>query len=155
MKKIISILLFSITFVLFSSCVYVNPKHLPDPDDYIPLHNITFINNTDDYVTDWYVEDKNGRNYEKSEYCVPIRSRDSSTIYNLHERYYRVVFSYTRSPSYSDYYCSAYTYLDTNTKYQLNENTFTYRSQNNLNEPQFYLSDENGNKIELYKMNKE
>lgn len=155
MNKNIGIVLISITLMLFSSCVVVHTRH--DPDDYIPTpvipkYNITFKNNTYDNISDWYVENRAGTNFEKSSNFVPVRSGEQSTIYNLLKSDYRVVFSYRPIPGISDYYCSAFTYLDENVEYKLYENNFYSRAQGNSSDSQFYLMDSNGNKIELYKL---
>lgn len=155
MKKNIGILFFSITLVLFSSCVVVHTRH--DPEDYIPVpvvqkYSITFKNNTYDNITDWYVENRAGTNFEKSSNFVPVRSGNQSTIHNLIKNDYRVVFSYRPIPDINDYYCSAFTYLDEDIEYKLYEDNFYSRSQGTSSGAPFYLMDSNGNKIELYKL---
>lgn len=151
MKKQISILLFFITISLFSSCV-VNVKDLPDPEDFIPVHNITLRNNTSEYVTDWYVKNKNDKNFTKSNDFTPVKNGSKSTIYDLFENKYCVVFSFEPYPDYCDYYFSDYFYLDKNIEYKLSEYYIPLRSATNEKDPQLYLEDSDGNKIALHRM---
>lgn len=142
MKKIFLILTAILLLPLFSSCIIIT-------EDY----DITFFNNGDRDITDWYVEDYDGENYAKSQNrFVPVPIDYKSTIKDLNKDYYRVVFSYRPYPDEYDYWCSDYTYLDEDVEYKVYQDRFYSRSINKPNESQFYLIDSKGNKLPLHKL---
>lgn len=143
MKKTFLILLCVLLLPLFSSCIIVTHEY-----------DITLFNNSDYLVTDWYVEDEDGRNYTKSSDFVPVQIDQESTIKNLDEDTYRVVLSFILFPESEDYFCSNFVYLDEDVVYKVYHDRFYSRSQENPGEPRLYLEDANGNIIPLHKLEK-
>ena len=151
MKKIISIFLIAVSAIILSSCVVVtNGKHNHHFAD------LTFVNDTNEYITDWYAEDTNGSNYTKSSNWTPVYQGGSSTIYDLYCADYRVRFTYDYN-NHPFYYKSAFTYVDDDTTFYLSDEHFYYsRSADGTVEtavPMFTLTDNKGNEIPLELVN--
>lgn len=147
MKKLFTILLLCTSLAILSSCVVVT-DHKPSRH----VADLTFENDTCEYITDWYAEDKYGCNYTKSDCWTPVHSGDSSTIYNLHYDDYRIRFTYEHN-NHPYYYRTNYTYIDDDTTFYLSDESFYSRSvnstENESTEPKLVLTDNNGNVIPL------
>ncbi len=152
MKKLIIGLFTASLLMLFSSCVYVGdrpPVVVIDPQFY----SITFVNNTDENVIDWYVhvKDSNKKIAISSDFC-PVPSGTASTLGWLPKnRYYQVRFALY--PEYTKIYTTGtYIYLDENVEYKLMEKTYSGRSAGASEEQmnsEFYLLTSDGSEIPL------
>lgn len=163
MKKLLFTLFITSAVMLLSSCIIVPPDF---------RHSLTLKNETNYNITDWYVENIDGNIFLPSEtHTCPITILESDTIRNLEEDFYFVAFSLKSRPDpynsfNQDYYYSfTSVYLDEDTVYHLKtidnygHGDFHARSVSpngsaSPSEPQFYLLDSNGNRIELHKVEK-
>lgn len=154
MKKIITGFLLSAACIMFTSCVVVTTD--------LKKHNITFNNDTVRPVIDWYVEDDDGDNYTISDSYVYVGPGQSSTMRDLWPKDYCITFAFDEwFRNHPVYYSSGYVYLDSNTDFYLSDESFYERSavnsdeNKNINEePKLFLTDGNGNKIPLYRVEK-
>ena len=156
MKKLfLGIFAASIMMVL-SGCVYVSDKP-PVVIAPTPLfYSITFVNDTNENVSDWYVKALgNNKSIAKSSVVeCPVPAGQSSTLDWLPKNtYYKVYFSIY--PEYTTIYTSeGYVYLDTNVEYVLTKRAYQNRSADSdedQSETEFYLSGSDGSEIPLIK----
>lgn len=155
MKKILPLLVLTGILTLFTSCVYVGPV-------YHETYDFTFNNNTIWNVYDWYLKDSDGHNHSKNgDRYNKVSALSKSTYHDLYKDYYTVIFSYESRPDFFDYYASAYdVYLNTDTEYKLLQDDFYEKraavvsGEEVVNEPNFYLVDSEGNRIEMVKIEK-
>lgn len=162
MKKLLFTLFITSAVMLLSSCIIVPPREYD-----ITLHNEFHDYNplTYKWIDDWYIENKNGVIFRDSPRDQPIEPHGFDTIHDLPEDYYYVVFA----PHFERHYYKSSTavYLDNDVEYELQyisiynegEGDFYDRSVSpngsaSPSEPQFYLLDSNGNRIELHKVEK-
>ncbi|MBQ5471204.1 MAG: hypothetical protein IIT58_04285 [Treponema sp.] len=117
-------------------------------------HDFTFYNNTSYDVTDWFLQDQNGKNYALSENSLcPVYRYSKSTKTGLKEKTYTVYFAYESRPEETDYWTSEYYFeLDKNVVYYLKSDTYNTRGLGS--EPVFSLVDSDGNVIPLKKVSK-
>jgi len=153
MKKLLQLLVVAGILTMFTSCVYVG--RAPHHDTY----DFTFKNNTDWDITDWYLKDSYGYNHSKrGSSANKVYAGEKDTLYDLDFDYYTVWFSYERRPGYFDYYHTYEFKLDTDTVYDLYRDDFYERAVlvpgTEETEPVFYLTDSDGNRIELVKEEK-
>ena len=149
MKKLFSILALAMIIGLFSSCIIVaTAEEEPSP----PTYSITFCNDYDDDVIDWYVKNDDGKRFAKSENFVVVRCDDTSKLKGLRKDYYKVLFAFIPN----DYYETTYIYLNENVDFILrkkNDWSFDSRSAVNTNSSgtEYVLVDSNGNEYPLIK----
>ena len=102
MKKIISILLLTLTFTVFNSCIIV-----ADPDSFATnYYNITCYNDTNTWITDWCVVRNGNKTFAKDKYKeCSIGPDKSATLYDLPEGEYVLYVAFVRNPDfdYGDY----------------------------------------------------
>lgn len=178
MKKLIPILFLTVAAVMLSSCVIIHPD---DETDFCieekkekkssgsssstktstttqsnPVQNtkftITFKNNTDYVVNEWFIRKDNISISSNSGYVHPICPHDFDAIRELSEGQYRIWFII------SDEYCfrSENLYLDRDITYILIAHTNSgytseCRAAGSGGMPQFYLEGSDGSKILLEK----
>ena len=152
MKKLLYVLFTASLLMLFPSCVYVGDK--PPVVVVEPLfYSITFVNNTEENVIDWYVhvKDSNKKIAISSDFC-PVPSGTASTLGWLpRNNYYQVRFALY--PEYTKIYTTGtYIYLDENVEYKLMEKSYSGRSAGASEiekSPEFYLLGSDGSEIPL------
>ena len=169
MKKLIPILFLTVAAVMLSSCVIIHPD---DETDFCVekkekksttssstttnsttqhtsttnnKYTITFKNNTDYVVNEWFVRKDNISVSSNSGYVHPICAHDFDTITNLEKGQYRIWFII------SDEYCfrSENLYLDRDITYILIAHTNSgytseCRTAGSGGMPQFYLEGSDG-----------
>lgn len=152
MKKLLSILMISLTAVILSSCIIVAHEE--------PKYKFYFVNDTLSPVYDWYLKDEDGDNHAKSSGYCEIPPGAYSYKSGLSEDYYQLWFCPLQTIA-SDYYVHTdYIKLDEDTTYYLNLDRFYDGKPNNrsaVNEETvsesgtLVLTDSKGNIYPLYK----
>ncbi len=152
MKKLFYVLFATSVMMLLSSCVVVADKPAVVVTEPL-LYSITFVNNTDYDVVDWYVhmKESNKKIALSSDFC-PVPPGTSSTLWFLpRNNHYQVRFSIY--PDFTTIYSTGtYIYLDGNVEYKLLESYYANRSVGTSEEqqtPQFYLKGSDGSEIPL------
>lgn len=133
---------------LFSSCIIVGVAEEPEPTTY----SITFCNEYNDDVIDWYAKNNAGKKFLKSETWNIVHPDDTSKLKGLRRDYYKVLFSYLPD----QYYESNYIYLNEDvcfilvgkTDYSFNSRSAVNTSSSN---EEFVLVDSNGKVYPLTK----
>ena len=148
MNKLLSILLVAMTAVMLSSCIIVNTA------DSTPTYSMTFSNDTQSYVYDWYLKDRAGENYAKSDNYCEVPRGTSSTKSGLKERDYQVWFCLLSTRNADVYlYTNNYTHLDRDQVFYLYDQSFYARSAagaaDENAEPEYVLRTADGTIIEL------
>ncbi len=149
MKKLFPVLLLTMIVGLFSSCVIVTTESAP------PTYSMTFSNDTQSHVYDWYVKDSSGKNYPISEnnYCEVPRGT-SSTKSGLKENDYQMWFCLLSTRTADVYlYTQRYTHLNQNQVFYLSEQAFYARSvagtSDDNSENNYVLKTADGTVLEL------
>ena len=147
MKKILILLLSLLSTALLAGCVVVNT-----PPVVISTYSITFTNNTNYYVTDWYVKNHNDTKFALDIYNCPVPSGSNSTLSGLATGYYKIMFSI-------DSFCRVYEtsdgiWLDENVEYVLSQRVVVRpRSAGEAGETEeskvFVLLGSDGSEVEL------
>lgn len=138
MKKIISVLLLTITVTLFSSCIFVG-------DNIFSTHDITCYNDTLKTITDWCVKKGDDRTYANSEYNCKIESGKRDSIKNLSYGYYSICISFKDKIQLhpDDYEQTNEVLLDEDVEFSVAERTYYSRSASNSNsesqEPEYVV----------------
>lgn len=151
MKKIIYVLLAACLVGLLSSCVVVEPHRFREYD-------FTFNNNTDDIIGDWFLKDDHDNNYSKrGKEANRVLPGCKDTMHDIEYDDYRLYFSYSYNPDYTDYYKTKWFTMDDDTEFRLSTERFYDRSAvsvstDSADEGKLYLIDSNGNTIELIKV---
>lgn len=159
MKKFFNCFNFIIIFMLLicSSCVIYETVSSE-------RYSITFSNESDYNVYDWYVKDYDYKtNYVKdTDDFYPVYKKSRNTIKNIPVGWYKVLFSFKEYPGKNDYWeSSGRVYLDCDKVYHLKnycfdsvQDNFTRRSIEKTSDlkNKLYLEDEDGNIIEFEKI---
>ena len=138
MKKIISVLLLTITVTLFSSCIFVG-------DNIFSTHDITCYNDTLKTITDWCVKKGDDRTYANSEYNCKIESGKKDSIKDLSYGYYSICISFKNKTQLhpDDYEQTNEVLLDEDVEFSVAERTYYSRSASNSNsesqEPEYVV----------------
>ena len=147
MKKLFSILALAMVIGLFSSCIIVATAEEPSP----PTYSITFCNEYNDDVIDWYAKNKDGKRFAKSDHYVGVRRDDTSKLKGLRKDYYKVLFSFFPD----DYYETGLIYLNENVSFILktkNSGSFTRSAMDSgSSNSEYILVDSNGKEYTLTK----
>ena len=149
MKKIISVLLLTITVTLFSSCIFVG-------DNIFSTHDITCYNDTLKTITDWCVKKGDDRTYANSEYNCKIESGKRDSIKNLSYGYYSICISFKDKIQLhpDDYEQTNEILLDEDVEFSVAERTYYSRSASDSNQENLekqYVVIVNGKEYPLYK----
>lgn len=148
MKKLLSLMLIAFAAVMLSSCIIVATADEP------PTYSMTFINDTPGHVYDWYLKDRAGDNYAKSDNYCEVARGDRSTKSGLKERDYQIWFCPYSSRDTDVYlYTKNYTHLDRDQIFYLSDHSFYARSAagtaDENAEPIYVLRTADGTELEL------
>lgn len=148
MKKLISIMLIALSVIMLSSCIIVANNNEP------PTYSMTFYNDTKSHVYDWYLKDKDGANYAKSDNYCEVPRGDHSTKSGLRERDYQIWFCLLSTRTTDVYaYTRNYTHLSQDQRFYLSDESFYSRSaagsSDDNAEPEYVLRTADGTVLEL------
>ena len=146
MKKLFSILALAMVIGVFSSCVIVAHEE--------PTYTLYFTNDTQSYVYDWFLKDKNDKNYAKSSDYCEIPSGRTASKSGLDKKDYQVWFCLLSTRTEDVYlYTKNFVYLDGDTVFYLSDLSFHYRSlatyENQTGEHKYVLTTSTGEELEL------
>jgi len=148
MKKLLSLMLIAFAAVMLSSCIIVTTNDEP------PTYSFTFSNDTKSHVYDWYLKDRAGDNYAKSDNYCEVARGDRSTKGGLREKDYQVWFCLLSTRTTDVYlYTQNYTHLDRDQIFYLSDQSFYARSAagaaDENAEPKYVLRTADGTEFEL------
>ncbi len=149
MKKIFPALMLTMIVGLFSSCVIVTTSDTPTP-----TYAITFCNESNDNVIDWYVKNSKDKRFAISDdFCIVTRG-STSKLWNLPKDDYKVLFAFLPNT----YYQTNYIELNVDTEFHIySGSSYTTRvrsavvSDSDFSEYDYILVDSNGNTYPLVK----
>lgn len=146
MKKLLSFMLIAMSVLMLSSCIIVATNDEP------PTYSMTFCNDTKSHIYDWYLKDKDGKNYAKSDDYCEIERGDRSTKKGLKEKDYQIWFCLLATRETDVYaYTQNYTHLDDDQIFYLSDQSFHARSAaaDENAEPEYVLITADGTVLEL------
>ena len=149
MKKLFPVLLLTMIVGLFSSCVIVATSDTPTP-----TYAITFCNDSNDDVIDWYVKNSHDKRFAISDdFCIVTRG-STSKLWNLPKDQYKVLFAFLPNT----YHPTNYIELNVDTEFHIySRDTYTTRfssavvSDSDFSEYDYILVDSNGKSYPLIK----
>ncbi len=143
MKKFLTIMLVAITAVMLSSCVIVTSESTP-------TYTMYFKNDTNNYVHDWYVKNKNDYIPYKDSPARSVAPNETSSISGLSKDYYQIWYKiYSTGDTEIFLYTENFVYLDTDTIFYLSDLSFHSRSIDNDTNNNFVLRTADGQELEL------
>lgn len=152
MKKIFTLLLLATLISVFSGCVYVNTD--------VKYHhrNTLYVYNDSRYtIRDWYVEAEDGVIYNPTRENTVIERNSRGKINDLPNDYYRVWIRLDEfewdSTNFTHIYCDTNYYVCNYRKDDYFQNRAAI-TNNNEESDTLFLMDDQGNIIELEKVNK-
>ena len=116
MKKILPILLLVAAAFMLSSCIIVAHEE--------PTYKFYFVNDSANYVWDWYLKDRHDENYAKSDHYCEVPQGDISSLSGLSEDDYEVWFCVYSSRALDVYFHTNWFELDDDTTFTLNYQSF-------------------------------